>query len=216
MDEDWDRRRKRILEEFSKMIRFDPSKEDHPGGYKLWVSDWHQEEVLLLLEAKEVLTEEQWRIFVRTLFRGEESMSMKDKDPNAIQIGGQHYREANSSFQHWDLVAYYEMNYFIGNMTKYVCRWRKKNGLKDLEKAMHYLEKLIVLHKDGRLLIERPPTHLNMIVVREFCKTQQLSFLETEIVLQSVCCFYPSDLLYIHSKLEELISEAQRSDGSNS
>lgn len=29
------------------------------------------------------------------------------------------------------------------NILKYVCRWKKKNGLQDLEKAMWYLQHLI-------------------------------------------------------------------------
>ena len=30
-----------------------------------------------------------------------------------------------------------------GNVLKYICRWKKKNGLQDLEKAQWYLNKLI-------------------------------------------------------------------------
>ena len=30
-----------------------------------------------------------------------------------------------------------------GNIIKYICRWKKKNGLQDLEKAMWYLQHLI-------------------------------------------------------------------------
>lgn len=30
-----------------------------------------------------------------------------------------------------------------GNIIKYICRWKKKNGLQDLEKAKWYLENLI-------------------------------------------------------------------------
>lgn len=30
-----------------------------------------------------------------------------------------------------------------GNIIKYVCRWKKKNGLQDLEKALWYLQDLI-------------------------------------------------------------------------
>jgi hypothetical protein len=32
-----------------------------------------------------------------------------------------------------------------GNVIKYVSRWRKKNGIADLEKAKHYIELLIEL-----------------------------------------------------------------------
>lgn len=30
-----------------------------------------------------------------------------------------------------------------GNVLKYVCRWKEKNGIQDLEKAMWYLDHLI-------------------------------------------------------------------------
>ena len=30
-----------------------------------------------------------------------------------------------------------------GNVIKYICRWKKKNGLQDLKKAMGYLNHLI-------------------------------------------------------------------------
>lgn len=33
--------------------------------------------------------------------------------------------------------------YYTGNILKYICRWRKKNGLEDLQKAQVYLKRLI-------------------------------------------------------------------------
>lgn len=36
-----------------------------------------------------------------------------------------------------------------GNIIKYVCRWKKKNGIQDLEKAKWYLEHLIEQVKKG-------------------------------------------------------------------
>ena len=33
--------------------------------------------------------------------------------------------------------------FYIGNVVKYISRWKKKNGLEDLEKAKWYLDKLI-------------------------------------------------------------------------
>lgn len=33
--------------------------------------------------------------------------------------------------------------FYIGNVIKYISRWKKKNGLEDLEKAKWYLDKLI-------------------------------------------------------------------------
>lgn len=33
--------------------------------------------------------------------------------------------------------------YDTGNILKYMCRWKKKNGIQDLKKAMWYLQDLI-------------------------------------------------------------------------
>ncbi len=59
---------------------------------------------------------------------------------NDRQVGGQHYR---SKIQHWDYVLANDLDYFQAQITKYVTRWKNKNGLQDLEKAQHFLEKYI-------------------------------------------------------------------------
>src|ERR1700693_834866 len=61
-------------------------------------------------------------------------------DPNSMQVGGNHYK---STFEHWDLVIAVSMGYMEGNATRYVARWRKKGGVEDLKKALHYVEKLL-------------------------------------------------------------------------
>jgi hypothetical protein len=62
---------------------------------------------------------------------------------NETQIGGDHYKE--KSIQPWDYIAANELGYFEGNIVKYVSRWQNKGGVKDLQKARHYLDKLIEL-----------------------------------------------------------------------
>ena len=42
------------------------------------------------------------------------------------------------------------LNFNEGNVVKYVCRWRNKNGLEDLHKAKKYLE-LQIEHETMRL-----------------------------------------------------------------
>jgi len=61
---------------------------------------------------------------------------------NNKQVAGAHY---SGTLQHWDVVHKCGLDYFQGNITKYVFRWKKKNGVEDLKKAMHYLEKYIEL-----------------------------------------------------------------------
>lgn len=55
------------------------------------------------------------------------------------QVGGDHYQ---SEYQHWDWVVDVELPYLPACVTKYVTRWRKKNGIADLQKARSYLEKI--------------------------------------------------------------------------
>ena len=70
---------------------------------------------------------------------------------NDVQVGGDHYRSVEGE-QHWDrLVRLFGLDmarcYFIGNITSYVERYQKKDGLKDLKKAQHYIAKLIELEE---------------------------------------------------------------------
>jgi hypothetical protein len=79
---------------------------------------------------------------------------------NAVQVGGEHYR---SQFQHWDWVIANNLGYLEGCATKYIARWRKKNGLEDLLKARHYLDKLIEVAKaeqQAKKVLEGAPAHL--------------------------------------------------------
>lgn len=62
---------------------------------------------------------------------------------NDLQIGGEHYR---SEMQHWDVVEKYGIGYLEGCSSKYLLRWKKKNGLEDLQKSLHYAVKLRELH----------------------------------------------------------------------
>ena len=62
-------------------------------------------------------------------------MSANDK-----QVDGEHYQ---IEIQPWDFIEANDLTFIEGNVIKYVCRHRQKNGLRDLEKAKHYLEKLI-------------------------------------------------------------------------
>jgi hypothetical protein len=66
---------------------------------------------------------------------------------NERQVGGTHYKTEGGE-QHWDMMwRLYREAWFVGGVTKYVLRYRKKDGLKDLRKARHYLDKLIELEE---------------------------------------------------------------------
>ena len=55
-----------------------------------------------------------------------------------------HY-QSNNGLEVWDVIdAFTDVKAFDeGNIIKYICRWKQKNGLQDLYKAKEYLEHLI-------------------------------------------------------------------------
>tara|TARA_Y100001938_G_C7963512_1_gene365565 strand:- start:521 stop:760 length:240 start_codon:yes stop_codon:yes gene_type:complete len=42
-----------------------------------------------------------------------------------------------------DFISEFNLNYFEGNIVKYIVRHRDKNGIEDLKKARWYLDRLI-------------------------------------------------------------------------
>ena len=61
------------------------------------------------------------------------------KDNDAISP--QHYQQGN--IQVLDFINDQKFSYLEGNIVKYICRYKTKNGLEDLEKAQYYLNALI-------------------------------------------------------------------------
>lgn len=75
---------------------------------------------------------------------------------NKKQVGGNHY--SKMGIQVWDYIISNDIGYMEGNIIKYVSRWRDKGGVEDLEKARHYLDKLIggiVISREGGGDIEK-------------------------------------------------------------
>ena len=62
-------------------------------------------------------------------------------NPLSVQIGGGHYKKM--ALQPVEFIQINGIPFMEGNVIKYVSRWREKGGVKDLEKAKHYIEMLI-------------------------------------------------------------------------
>ena len=65
---------------------------------------------------------------------------------NEIQVGGDHYK--SKKVQPWDAMESWMSpeqfeGFLRGNVIKYIARYKDKDGLRDVQKARHYLEKLI-------------------------------------------------------------------------
>nr|WP_321321469.1 DUF3310 domain-containing protein [uncultured Campylobacter sp.] len=57
------------------------------------------------------------------------------------QVGGDHY--AVMKIQPIEFILANELGFCEGNVIKYLCRYKRKNGLEDLKKARQYLDFLI-------------------------------------------------------------------------
>jgi len=71
----------------------------------------------------------------------DEPVSVKSK-----QVAGTHYQKG---IQPWDIISEWELDFWEGNVLKYLLRWKFKDGVQDLQKAKHYLEYLIERNTNG-------------------------------------------------------------------
>jgi hypothetical protein len=68
---------------------------------------------------------------------------MEDKNKEQVE----HPSHYNQGIEMWDYAHSQKLDFFEGNIVKYVTRWRHKNGAQDLYKAKEYLDKLIELNQ---------------------------------------------------------------------
>ena len=101
---------------------------------------------------------------------------MAEGEAGTGQVGGDHYA---SEYHHWDFIEANGIGYLEAAATKYVCRWRAKGGRMDLEKAVHYVEKLEELHGAGKRL---PRGCAPVYDVLNFAMANGLSEIEHRIV----------------------------------
>lgn len=58
---------------------------------------------------------------------------------NEKQVGGEHYRKYK--VQHWDWAA--DRPYLEARCCAYIDRHQDKNGLQDIEKSLHFIQKIL-------------------------------------------------------------------------
>ena len=68
--------------------------------------------------------------------------------PQDRQVGGKHYKTFR--IQPYEFISKNNLSFFQGNVVKYVCRYLNKNGIRDLEKIIHYCELEILKMKDDK------------------------------------------------------------------
>jgi len=58
-----------------------------------------------------------------------------------------HPTHYNQGIEMWDYASSHNLDFFEGNIVKYITRWRDKNGVEDLYKAKRYLDKFITIEE---------------------------------------------------------------------
>ena len=97
------------------------------------------------LKEKEDMKSEDYKRMMKEMTDKSPSTLVND-DQNALdtQVGGDHYKECG--IQPVEYIAANDLNYFEGNIVKYVTRHRRKGaGREDIEKVIHYAQLMLEL-----------------------------------------------------------------------
>jgi len=65
----------------------------------------------------------------------------KELMPSELQVGGSHYKKFK--IQPAEFCYKNNIPYLEATAIKYLCRWKDKGGIQDLEKAKHFIDLLI-------------------------------------------------------------------------
>jgi hypothetical protein len=105
---------------------------------------------------------------------------------NDRQEGGDHYKKVD--YQHWDWSVDHNIGCLEYAISKYICRWRDKNGISDVEKALHYSEKLYEVVMDGKYR-RHDRSDPSCIGPDRFRTTQQIAELHDLSTEELAVCF---------------------------
>ncbi|MGN6347062.1 MAG: DUF3310 domain-containing protein [Candidatus Nitrosocosmicus sp.] len=67
------------------------------------------------------------------------------------QVGGNHYKDF--SIQPVEFIHKNDLGFIAGNIVKYICRYKGKGGIKDLQKVKHYVEILLEFESNKKIIM---------------------------------------------------------------
>jgi hypothetical protein len=115
------------------------------------------------------------------------------------QVGGNHYA---ADYQHWDWAEEIQLGAMEYAATKYITRWRRKDGLQDLKKARSYVQKLLELHlTKGR---KSRDTYVRG-ALDKFCTQNDVTGRERDVCLQLSCWYGETDLRRVINTITDII-----------
>lgn len=128
------------------------------------------------------------------------------------QVGGDHYK---SDYQHWDWAVDVGLGPLEYGATRYICRHWKKNGVEDLRKAQHFIEKIMELERGGNYKhyrgISRSKRSISFLdSMNNFAKENKIPYLEASLCESLAKWQTNNDLFNILSGIVFLIQSSQK------
>ena len=124
------------------------------NGVVLWPQERHTAPMLTDSQKQQLAKEREWLAQGDAIELHKRQIAFESgSKANTRQEGGSHYQKSDatgtcpkcgSTIQHWDWS--HNLRGLEYAATKYIARWRDKDGLNSLKKAIHYLQKLIEIH----------------------------------------------------------------------
>lgn len=134
----------------------------------------------------------------------------KSGDPNEVQVGGDHYKGVD--FQPWDWARNVSgtqgLGYYEVSAISYIARFRKKGGIEDLEKVLHYIDKMLYCWRAGEYVNRCTATLLR---IRQFNKENECDRFQSEAIHFLVAWREGDELVETKKIVEELI-QRERDD----
>lgn len=120
------------------------------------------------------------------------------------QIGGSHYKDM--PFQPIKLISYLNLDFFQGNVVKYVSRYKLKDGVRDLEKAKHYCRMAMEM-KNSSSRTEMMAPHV-VSMSDDFALSNGLSWLVPNVII----CVYRRKWEEAIKAIDDLSKEHNQSE----
>lgn len=127
------------------------------------------------------------------------------------QVGGSHYRTASGNIGHWDYCVTVSVPYLEGCASKYLTRWRDKNGVQDLEKAAHYIERRIEALFSYQGILRGVRKHKEHFA--RFIADNQIPKLEEHLIDEIIHWRFPSQLQQALTELKTFIEQVKQEEG---
>lgn len=127
---------------------------------------------------------------------------------NAKQVNGTHYQ--TGSLQHWDYVVQaLKSRYFEGNISKYVARYKKKHMEIDVNKALHYADKLLELYDLGMVTpMMDDEDHAVYETVEQFCTLAGMDYHQRRVLYRCATWRNRADLVELRACVHTILEEA--------